>query len=278
VLFRGPVLGASASPGEVGGSVTFTATGLWSIFADRFTDAPYSILATEQTTAAWYLIDASQAKPGGHLGISAGTLPASRAIDVLEWQTPTAIKTAVEQLANVPNGFDFELVPFGTGFRFNAYYPRQGSERGVVIERGRNLRAGSEVGFDAGPGRIATDARAIGQGGVWVDAENAAARSRFRRREAVVTVDGVDASSALVLGDRAAAALVTEVRPLPRLPLAPGAPDADLDHIALGDVIEVRISEGWLQLEGSYRVEQIEAAIAQDGSEALTLIVSPFGG
>lgn len=275
-LFRGPILGASARPEQAGGTVAFTAVGIWALFADRYTDAPYSILATEQTMVAWTLIANSQARVGGDLGVLAGALPASRALDVVEWQTPSTVKSAVEGLAQAPNGFDFAVTPQGTGWRFDAFYPVQGSARGLVLERGRNLRAGGEVAFDAGSGRLVTDARAIGQGGVWVDAEDTAARARFRRREAVVTVDGSDASSALVLGDRAGAALVRAVRPLPRLELVPGAPDADLDHVAIGDVVEVSIREGWLSLVGDYRVEAIEARPDDGDPEALTLTVSPF--
>lgn len=275
-LFRGPINGAQASPAEVGGSVTFTAVGVWDIFADRYTDAPYSILATEQTTIAWTLIVNSQARPGGDLAITAGALPASRALDVVEWQTPSTVKSAVEGLAAAPNGFDFALTPAGGGWTFDCFYPRQGGDRGLVLERGRNLRAGGDVTFDAGPGRLISDARAIGQGGAYVDAEDTTARARFRRREVVVTVEGSDASSALVMGDRAGAALVRAVRPLPRLELVPGSPDADLDHVGLGDVVEVAESEGWLTLEGAYRVEAIEVRPDAGDPEALALSVSPY--
>lgn len=279
-LFRGPILGAQASPQDVGGSVTFTALGIWGLFADRYTDAPYSILATEQTSVAWTLIANSQARPGGNIGIVAGSLPFSRALDEVEWQTPSTVKSAVEGLAGAPNGFDFAVNPQAgalTGWTFDAYYPRQGADRGLVLERGRNLRSSGEVTLDAGPsGGIVTDARAIGQAGVYVDAADEAARARFRRREAVVTVEGSDSSSALVLGDTAGAALRTSVRPLLRLELLPGSPDADLDHVALGDVVYVSEHEGWLQLEGAYRVEAIEARPDDGDPEALALAVSPF--
>jgi hypothetical protein len=101
----------------------------------------------------------------------AGALPASRALDTVEWQTPSTVKSAVEALASAPNGFDFALTPqagAGTGWTFDTFYPQQGSARGLVLERGRNLRASGDVAFDAGPGALITDARAIGQSGVYV--------------------------------------------------------------------------------------------------------------
>jgi hypothetical protein len=228
---------------------------------------------------AWTLIANSQARPGGGLGIVAGALPASRALDTVEWQTPSTVKSAVEALASAPNGFDFALTPqagAGTGWTFDTFYPQQGSARGLVLERGRNLRASGDVAFDAGPGALITDARAIGQSGVYVDAANTGARSRFRRREAVVTVDGSDASSAIVLGDTATRALRTTVRPLPRLDLLPGSPDADLDHVALGDIVTIDVREGWLVLSGLYRVEAIEARPDAGAPEALSVAVSPY--
>lgn len=275
-LFRGPILGADVSLADVGGTVTFAAVGLWALFADRYTDAPYSILATEQTTVAWTLIANSQAKVGGDLGVVQGSLPFSHALDVVEWQTPSSVKSAVEGLAKAENGFDFSMDPSGAGWRFDAYYPRRGSDRGVVLERGRNLRSAVRVAFDAGPGLIVTDAKAIGQGGVYVESSDAGARALFRRREAVVTVDGSDASSAIVLGDRATGSLITSVRPLPRLDLLPGAPDATMDSVSLGDIVHVALREGWLVLDGDYRVQAIEARPDDGSPEALTLTVAPY--
>lgn len=273
-LFRGPILGAQAELADVGGSVTFTAVGIWALFADRYTDAPVEYLATEQSTLAWSLIAASQARPNGNVGLVSGSLPVTKALDRVEFQTPTAIKSAVEGLANTALGFDFEVVPTGTGWTFNVYAV-QGSNRGLVLERGRNLRGQGGVTFDAGPGRLVNHARAIGAGGYYVDAENAASQIRFRRREAVVTADGQDTAANAVLSYRAEAALVPTVRPLPRLALMPGSPDSTLDHVAIGDVVRVVYREGWLRLDGEYRVEAIEANPDAGEPEALTLSVSP---
>lgn len=274
-LFRGPIAGADVTLAEVGGSVTFAAVGIAELLADRYTDAPYELLAMEQTTVAWQLIENTQAKPGGDLGIVAGALPASQAISV-EWQTPTAILGAINGLASAAQGFDWTITPVGTGWRFDAFYPRMGAVRGAVYERGRNIRAQAGVSLDAGAGRVVTDATAIGAGGVSVRAEDVTARALYRRREAVVTVDGTDAHNAVVLGDRARAALAGGVRPLPRFELLAGAADATMDDVGIGDIVTVRLREGWLDLTGTYSVEELVAKPDEGDPEAIVLSVAPY--
>lgn len=258
-VWGGALLGAQPDLATPGGSVTFAALGIGELLADRYTAAPYSISAREQTTAAFDLITVAQARANGSLAIDAGALPDSVA-RTLEWQTPSPILGAIETMADSDRGFDFVFAPTAAyRYRFDAFVPRQGTARGVVLERGRNVAAVLDAAVDSTRGRIINAATVVGAGGASVAVEDGGSQLARRRRETVTSLDGDDSSDAIRLGDVARGLMrASAPRALPRLALLPGAPDAGLDRIGLGDPVGVAIEEGWFGVRGDgYRVEQI---------------------
>jgi hypothetical protein len=265
-VWGGPLLGARPEVGVAGGSVTFAALGIGELLADRYTDAPYTIAAREQTRLAFDLVEIAQARPNGDLAIDAGDLPDSVARTV-EWQSPTPILGAIETLAESDRGFDFAFAPTAEyRYRFDAFVPRQGTARGVVLERGRNVAAVLDATVDAARGRVVNAATAIGAGGVYVTAEAEASQVVRRRREAVATLTGDDSSDAIRLGDVARGMLrASAPRAAPRLALHPGAPDASLARIGLGDEVTLDVTEGWFAVRGDgYRVEQLAVSLTDE--------------
>ncbi|MBA3689524.1 MAG: hypothetical protein H0W81_11980 [Chloroflexi bacterium] len=263
---RGP-LGAPRMdlPGP-GGSITFPATGMLDMLDERFVPAGRELAALEQTEMAWQLIADTQALPNGDLGITAGLLPDSIARTKV-WESPLSVKRAIAELAALEQGFDYEVDAL---LAFNAYYPRRGDDRAVVLEVGRNI-ASISVEYVIGPNTVTAE----GADQVSVEAAAEDLQLRMRRREARVSVG--DADEALLLGDRARGELAhAGLIAVPRLTLLQGAPDATPDDFDLGDVVAVVARAGWLNLNGLYRITEIDVTISDPGAESVSVVVVPL--
>ena len=273
-LFRGPLGGArGADLTLMGGSVSFAATGIGELLADRYIPAGTELAALEAAQMAWQLIVATQAL--GPLGIIAGDLPDSVA-RTKAWDTPAPVLGAIRELAELQDGFDFAIEPDASGaYRFDVWHPRRGADRGVVLEPDRNV-ASVSPSWDAGPGRIANDVTAAGVDQVSVTETDAASVALYRLRQRLLSLP--DADDATVLGDRARGELARDayLRPSGTVRLLPGAPDANLDAIGLGDTVTMDYAAGWARFEGPYRVTAIEVDLPDaPGHEALALTVEP---
>jgi hypothetical protein len=271
-IWRGPLEGANGQIAAANSSLEFAAVGVAEILEKRHIPPGRSILATEQTQMAWQLIADTQAVPGGDLGIVAGLLPDSVARSKT-WDTRTPVRQAIDELAQADGGFDYQIVPSGMGYRFDAFHPFQGSTAGAaVLEWGRNI---ASVSFVQDASQVRNYVWAIGQNQISIDADDTASQGVYRLREEVVTTG--DSNDVIYLGDVARGAVVPAPPTVPRLTLIPGAPDASLDQLGLGDVVVVSIRRGWVQIDGLYRIDQIDVSIPdQGGAEQLDVTVAPF--
>lgn len=271
-MWRGPLETASGDITATTGLLQFTAAPVEALLATRFIPAGREILATEQTAMAWQLIEDAQAGAGNSLGITRGTTPDSVARSKT-WDTPTDVRSALDELVQADGGFDYTMVPTLTGYRFDARVPR-GRETDLVWEWGRNIMA---VGVSVDASQIRNQVTAVGQNQVQVVAADPDSILVHRLRQGIVTLG--DAADPLWLGDQARGALVTSPLVLPRLRLQPGAPDARYRDIRVGDIVTVRVNRGWVTLDGRYRVEQITVTLpdAPGAAEAMDIVVAPQG-
>jgi hypothetical protein len=273
-ILGGPLADADVNLDALSGTVSFGMVGIAAMLEARMIPAGRSLEATEQTQIAWQLV--SDAQELGWLGIAAGSLPDSEARSKT-WDAPTPTLTALQELAGLDRGFDWSIVPVAAGgYRFDTFYPGQGTNRGVVLEQGRNI-AGLRVRLSAAPTDHANEVTAIGASGITITVTDPTSQLVHRLRQRVVTLP--DADDAVVLGDAARAALADSgLMPLPVITLAPGSEEATLASIGIGDTVEVRVTRGWLELDGPARVEAIDVTLTDEGQEALTVTTSPVLG
>lgn len=268
-IWRGGLEDARGELGNLTGDVELAGVSLWALLDQRFIPAGRELLATEATEMAWQLIADAQALPNGDLGIVAGDLPASVA-RTRRWDTPTSVAAAVQELADLDDGFDWSLTPQqageGDGLRWDAWWPRQGTDAGVVLEWGRNVTG---VGFQGSAGAIRNRVTARTTQQVAVTAEALTSQGLHRLREGELSAGDLD--DAGVLADLAAGGLRPQVRLLPRLTCTPDA--VTLDDLGIGDTVQVEVRHGWLQISGPMRVEQIDVTVTDEGSEQLAVTV-----
>lgn len=130
-----------------GAGLELGCNGLWSYFRRRRLTSDLAVVATDQATIVKALLDHAQAKPGGNIRVAVPAQPTGALRDRTWWAFERKnIGEAVEQLADVINGFDFAVdatyvadVPVAT---FRVGYPRRGrtaQASGLLYEHPGNI-------------------------------------------------------------------------------------------------------------------------------------------
>lgn len=249
-----------------GESVRFGSEGYFSRFRHRYIDATRSYAATDQVSIAADLINFTQAQDGGNLGIGTVT-PAS---GVLRDRTYNAwerkpIAEAIEQLAAVNNGFDFEIDPDRT---FRTYYPRKAGATTPIFEYRTSMK-GYSVSYDAT--RVASEITAIGEGTesstLLSVATDAGARVAYGLLEDSISFK--DVSVQTTLDAHAVEELRARVRSRiqPQLQVYPTNPD--FGTYGVGDDARVIINHGYVQINAVFRITTIVVQVSDEGSESV---------
>lgn len=147
IVWCGPV--ASAPYDDATNSRTVSAVEDWAVWRRRFNDQQRIYTGTDQLAIARALVTACQSVPGGDIRVTVGTETCGVVRDhTYERYDLKSYAEAIEQLANLENGFDFAIEPSwdpATGELVKTLrlsYPRRGRnylQSGLVFELGRNI-------------------------------------------------------------------------------------------------------------------------------------------
>jgi len=227
----------------------------------------------DQGEIAWRLIQATQARTGGDLGISrawSGNTPTGVTRDV-EYAAGDSIGERIQELSEAVDGFDWAITPVSaSALQLQVWYPQRGVDRGVVLVAGGNLVARARREFNASD--YANAIRYSGADGLTpqeLEAEDLAARPEGRW-------DAVYGDTTLttqdMLNQRAAWQMewAQVVRPTWTVTLRRGAWDGP-DHIWLGDPVRLVVYSGRLKTDQVLRVYEVEIDLDGDGGETVTL-------
>lgn len=235
----------------------------------------------DQAEIAWRLVQATQGKPAGALGITkgwVGTAPTGEPRD-RTYEAGDSIGQRIQELSEVINGFDWDVTPVSaSGLRLDVWSPERGSDRGVVLILGglaagvrrevtpsdyaNALRYTGATGDEEtpGPSPVELEAGNLGETGQWPQG----------RWDSVFGDDGLTNQAAL--DDRAEWQLSQSqvVRPVYTVTLARGGWQGP-DHIWLGDTVRLVIQSGRLAVDVSLRVHEVEIDLDGDGGEQVTV-------
>lgn len=263
------------------GSISGTITLEWMGIASYLRDLPITAdtdLATLQGTYATndphcvlqhlMATDLGQAYA---YAIAVGTVTGSLPTKAKIWTDSIDGLTAIEQLSERADGFDFAV---NTSRELDIYYPYRGSDNGLVLQYddGGNL-AGFGYEIDAGPGRIITDITGYGGGGLTSTASDTTARATYGRRQSITAYPAEVATQA-ALDDYVEEDLKVAKAPmiLPRLILRDGA--IDWDDYDLGDTVNVQLRAGsgdYVDIDDDYRIVGISVRLSELDEETISL-------
>ena len=234
--------------------------------------------STDQAVIAWQMIQGTQARPGGNLGISRGL---GRTTDTTRsFQTGPAdfVGDDITRIAQMAGGFDWDITAYAPGdLRLDIWSPQRGADRGVILEYGGGLVASITRAVD--PTTYANSWLVTGQvpspqpgpiaaSSFWDDTAGIATDPAGRWDQA----QGTQLKDQQSIRDRLAWHLADSVTVIPAytVVMQPGTWGGP-GHIWLGDLVTVRIKSGRLNVNDQLRVMEIAVAIGDDGDETVTL-------
>lgn len=235
--------------------------------------------SVDQSTIAWNMIQATQARPGGDLGIARGL---GQATGVARTQTITLgdyIGDDITALAKLNNGFEWQITPYGVAdLRLDIFYPQQGTGRGVVLQYGDGRVSSITRAVD--PSTFASCVYVTGNSTRSLTAAHLeAADIATRPEQRWDTVIGTQDNTQTTLNDDAAFQLnaLQNVTPSYTVTCYPGTWGGPSD-IWLGDPVTVVIDSGRLDVQDTLRVVEMAFDIGPDDVETLTLTIGliPF--
>ena len=269
LVWTGPIWGARASTRD--NSLYLTAAGLPSYFEGQRIRSTLSYTATDQATIwrALLQIDAANWNLTVPVPATTGVARSYRGEDAYHAYKRLDIAQTVDQLASLPDGFDWDITPDRIA---RLYYPRQGVFSDHVLELGRNL---DHVEVEVNARTIETVVDALGSGeGTAMPIRTVEAPLeilRYGRRHGVLSAK--DVTNRSILAQRASTRLAIRARAseVPRLVMLPGK-EPTFGQVGLGDTVEVRASYGWLSLMGAYRLVGIEVTVENSGAESIAYL------
>lgn len=248
----------------------FACRGVASRFAKRHIDALKTFVQQEQFDIAWDLIDFTQQKSGGDLGVTQAIVTDSGVLrdrTYFPWERKNLF-TALQQLSAVRDGFDFEITPNG---EWRVYYPRKGQRTAWTAALGKNVTA---IDYAIDAWETATEITAIGEGEGDATrlsvAANAAALAQFGLLQESIALKDVRRQS--TLDDHAAEELRLRQRAFENAPsVTLNEGDPPFGAITVGDEIRIRAAKGYIQIDDFRRVIQRLVTVNNQGVERTTL-------
>lgn len=222
---------------------------------------------------AWNLIETSQLKTNGNLGITEGTIATTQ--DRVRTYNNQNIMEAIINLSDVINGFDFEI----TDDKIFNVYTVKGTDLtdSLILEYGRNLQ---NVSVDEDFTTPCNNAIVLGEVVddtelSRVDRPDTTTQAKYKLREMVLSADNVIDEN--TLAEKGDAMLYKYKEPLIKVTFEVIRGTVDITQFSLGDLIRLIIKKGCYNIDSTYRIFEWTINHENDNTEKLSLILGELG-
>lgn len=249
---------------------TITCYDWFELLLSRYTPELVTYTGIDAGEIAWDLISVSQADSS--FGITQGTIEATQLRDrIYETQN---IGDAIINLANVINGFDFEVSYFKV---FNALAMIGIDRSDLVFEYGQNI---SSIRITEDFANPINRAIVLGDSGdpddpLRVERNDLESQSLYRVREGVSNESTVIEVS--TLEEKGDAVLRQRANPLLKTTMTlVKSSSPTIANFALGDSITLKVESGVYHINRIFRIYEWTVAYNSDDTEQLTLVLGDF--
>jgi hypothetical protein len=267
--FSGMIMSADYSIDQINGSVDVTALGWLWLFSQRYiglsTDVVYS--AEDVGEIIWDCVDTVQSELYGDIGITRGTIQTSlnRSITI----TRKSVKDIMDEFSGI---VDFEISPSKV---LNIYYPQKGSDKSNSVKflyPGNEFISIEEVD-DATEIYNYIYALGYGLGSEELTAidEDINSQSVFKKRQNLLSAK--DVQNAVVLADMASQEVDEKKNLNPVYKLKIVGNSSQVESIAVGDYIGVKITKDYYSVSRSLRVFEIHFSVDEKDLETIEFVL-----
>jgi hypothetical protein len=251
--------------------VRLSCSGWASMLDHRLIDEDKQFSDQEQMNVAWELINFTQNKTEGNLGITRGPEANSgvtRTLKYRYWER-RVIGEVIREIAEMNGGFDFDIAPNKV---FHMYYPRRGVLSGTTLQLDTNmntiqqLRDASEVasevhGIGGGEGKatciaVVSDATALADYGLRQTAEEFGDIKHYNTM--------VQKTTRFLNQHKKSTRQ-------PQISLAVVGATPVVGTYSVGDRFPLLASAGYFNISGTFRISAYEVHLDQTGVEVSTI-------
>lgn len=234
-----------------------------------YSDSLLNYTIIDRAQMAWQLVQQTQMRPGGALGITQGitpVLPLATAVFV----PGDPVGEKIQALSDVllPDGFDWDITPASPSALHLDIWSQRGINHGVILEWGSALLA--KLHREVDPSTYANGIRLTGSS--LTDEVREAADMTLRPEGRWDATFGGDVLTQAALALRADWQLAQAefIQPIYTLTLTAnswGGPD----HIWLGDPVRIIAQDGRLNVDTTLRVHELDVSLDESGTETVAL-------
>lgn len=256
-----------ATPSSENASINCNAQNLLDYFDVRLIDdVEYNVV--DQVNIAWDLINDSQAKTDGSLGIVAGTLNTgiTRSAKWTKFDNKYILE-AITDFSEMQDGFDFNIDPATRAF--NARYPRPQADRGLTLVWKKHIRRYSVQYMGK---YLRNSIRISATEPYYTEAVDTTSRSTYGLREYGDSYR--DAPTASELSDYASKIRDKrkDVKNYPTVMINPDIIDIfDPNVIQYGDKVRLIIKDGYVNIDAQYRYITAQVSVDKHGAETVVI-------
>lgn len=268
VLYRGR-MGSTGDTIDVQGHNVEVSTGDYRALLRRrilYDDDTLQWLATDKAAIAWALVQQTQARTGGDLGITNSTTSLATSVD-RTYEAGASIGEAIQELAEEGDGFDWDINP---GTLALETWAQRGRAGGVVLDLGGLV---SSVRRNVDPSSYANAIRVNGDAAL-LDIATREAADLATRAEGRWDGQYGDTTirDATTLGERADWRIndAQVLQPAYSVTLRPGKWQGPT-HIWLGDTCRLVVRSGRLDVNTTLRVFEVAVELDDNGGETISL-------
>lgn len=180
------------------------------------------------------------------------------------WIERLQISEALNEFPTLADGVDIAITHTATTRTLCTYHPRKANKTGYVLALGSNIATVS-VDIDGDQTSTRVIVQADGEGsdreeGVWTDAT----KMDGLVLEKVYNATPGSAISSLVAQAKRGIARYSRPLVLPQVTMDSRFTDEILDRVTKGDIVQVQIKQGWLDIDWPYRVTSLSLDPATD--------------
>jgi hypothetical protein len=274
-LFRGRIGPTGDVVDETSHTVTVRALDYRAVLARRmlWSNSQLAWAGADQAAIAWGLVQQTQIRPGGPLGIVRGLGQTTGIMRDRTYEAGDSIGDKIQELSEVVDAFDWDVTPTSSWqLDLDLWHPQRGEDRSVVLQHGGALVA--SVSRDIDPAEYANAVRGSGsapEGGgaepppVEREAADIASRTEGRWDRATGHT-GITTTPALV--DRTDWQLAESevIQPSYTVKLRRGAWRGP-GHIWLGDTVRLIVMSGRLRVDARLRVQEFDITPSDDAED-----------
>jgi hypothetical protein len=257
-----------------GGTITYAGEGWHSYFRRRTLRAKKVYTQQDQVAIAKDLLNYAQSFTGGSIGVWTADAALTGVLRDRTWEAfeRKNIGQAIDELAAVENGFDFRYESQydqvgNLGIRFLTQYPPTGHHTEIVLEVGKQL-ATMNVKTDATSLATNVDAIGAGEGDIKLLAtiSDPALLAIYPMLDDVVSFTDVSVQATLTAHARKRLIQGSTPVVIPEVEWDPSL-EPVIGSFLAGDIVTVRGGVGLAQVDGLFRVTQLEVSVDDAGGE-----------